>query len=74
MDRGAWRAAVHGVAKSRTRLSDFTSRHVIEFNKVYNKIKRELQRSLIYHLHRLLSYQHHSPEWYFYQGLNYIDT
>ena len=25
MDRGAWRATVHGVAKSRTRLSDFTS-------------------------------------------------
>ena len=24
MDRGAWRAAVHGVAKSWTRLSDFT--------------------------------------------------
>ena len=24
MDGGAWRAAVHGVAKSRTRLSDFT--------------------------------------------------
>ena len=24
MDRGAWSAAVHGVAKSRTRLSDFT--------------------------------------------------
>ena len=24
MDREAWRAAVHGVAKSRTRLSDFT--------------------------------------------------
>ena len=24
MDRGAWRAAVHGVAKSRTQLSDFT--------------------------------------------------
>ena len=24
MDRGAWKAAVHGVAKSRTRLSDFT--------------------------------------------------
>ena len=25
MDRGAWRAAIHGVAKSWTRLSDFTS-------------------------------------------------
>ena len=24
MDGGAWRAAAHGVAKSRTRLSDFT--------------------------------------------------
>ena len=25
MDRGAWKPAVHGVVKSRTRLSDFTS-------------------------------------------------
>ena len=25
MDRGDWRATIHGVAKSRTRLSDFTS-------------------------------------------------
>ena len=24
MDRESWRAAIHGVAKSRTRLSDFT--------------------------------------------------
>ena len=24
MDRGAWQAAVHGVAKSRTRLNNFT--------------------------------------------------
>ena len=24
MDRGAWRATVHGVTKGRTRLSDFT--------------------------------------------------
>ena len=27
MDGGAWWAAVHGVAKSRTRLSDFTFMH-----------------------------------------------
>ena len=28
MDGGAWWATVHGVAKSRTRLNDFTSPHV----------------------------------------------
>ena len=27
MDRGAWRATIHGVAKSRTLLSDFTHTH-----------------------------------------------
>ena len=27
MDKGAWQATVHGVAKSRTRLGDFTSLH-----------------------------------------------
>ena len=27
MNGGAWRAAVHGVAKSQTRLSDFTFTH-----------------------------------------------
>ena len=33
MDGGAWKAAVHGVAESRTRLSDFTFTfhfHVLE--------------------------------------------
>ena len=29
MDRGAWRATVYGVAKSRTRLGDFTLLHFI---------------------------------------------
>ena len=29
-DREAWRAAVHGVTKSRTQLSDFTSLHFQE--------------------------------------------
>ena len=30
MDRKAWRAAIHGVAKSRTRLSDWTELSVPE--------------------------------------------
>ena len=29
MDREAWRAAVHGVTKSRTRLSDQTTKHLL---------------------------------------------
>ena len=29
MDGGAWWATVHGVAKSQTRLSDFTSLHLV---------------------------------------------
>ena len=30
MDREAWHAAIHGVAKSQTRLSDFNSFHFID--------------------------------------------
>ena len=29
LDRGAWQATVHGVAKSRTRLSNFTLSHIV---------------------------------------------
>ena len=36
MDRGAWWAAVHGVAKSRTRLSDFT------FTFHFNELEKEM--------------------------------
>ena len=31
MDRGAWRATVHGVAKSRTQLSHFTFTFTLRF-------------------------------------------
>ena len=34
MDRGAWQAAVHGVAKSRTRMSDFTYTFTLDILKV----------------------------------------
>ena len=36
MDGGAWLAAVHGVAKSRTRLSDFT------FTFYFHALKKEM--------------------------------
>ena len=35
MDRGAWRATVHGIAKSRTRLSDFTQVNIEYVFQVY---------------------------------------
>ena len=38
MDREAWRAAVHGVTKSRTRLSDWTE--------LYTKLVKELTHSI----------------------------
>ena len=34
MDRGAWKAIVHGVTKSRTQLSDFTLLSFAEDDKV----------------------------------------
>ena len=36
MDGGAWKAAVHGVARGRTRLSDFT------FNFHFNALEKEM--------------------------------
>ena len=36
MDREAWRAAIHGVAKSQTRLSDFT------FTFHFHALKKEM--------------------------------
>ena len=36
MDREAWRAAVHGVAKSQTQLSDWTELNSVQEIKVYS--------------------------------------
>ena len=36
MDRGAWWAAIHGVAEGRTRLSDFT------FNFHFDAVEKEM--------------------------------
>ena len=33
MDREAWRAAIHGVVKSRTQLSDWTEHQLLRDNK-----------------------------------------
>ena len=35
MDREAWRAAIHGVAKSRTRLSNLTELKRVSYKKQY---------------------------------------
>ena len=43
MDGGAWWAAVHGIAKSRTRLSDFTS----TFHFIMHW-RRKWQRTLVF--------------------------
>ena len=37
MDREAWRAAIHGVAKSRTRLSDWNELNWAMFNVLYRQ-------------------------------------
>ena len=42
MDRGAWWAAVHGVAKSQTRLSDFT------FTFDFHVLEKEMQPTPVF--------------------------
>jgi len=45
MDGGAWKAAVHGVAKSRTRLSDFT--FTFHFHALEKEMATQLQCSCL---------------------------
>ena len=43
MDGGAWWATVHGAAKSRTRLSDFTLPHLTPWKKTYDQPRHILK-------------------------------
>ena len=52
LDKEAWRAAVHGVAKSRTRLSDWT-----ELTEHFKKLKKQTFFSLFKPLFRSLDPQ-----------------
>ena len=45
MDREAWRAAIHGVAKSRTRLSNWTELNWTQFKGWWNMKRRHLLQS-----------------------------
>ena len=44
MDREAWHAAVHGVTKSRTRLSDWTELNWILLSSYHNNISNDLRK------------------------------
>ena len=55
MDREAWRAAVHGVAKSRTQLSDWTE---LNSNYKYSYISQSFEPDYVG------SYEHVKPEIY----------
>ena len=48
MDRGAWWAIVHGVAKSRTRLSDFTFTFLLYSKVIQLRVHDQLSRSVTY--------------------------
>ena len=46
MDREAWRAAIHGVAKSRTRLSDWTELNWTNFQNQQTSLPQQVQVTL----------------------------
>ena len=51
IDREAWRAAIHGVAKSRTRLSDLTELKRVSYKKQYEFMLVSLFEVVAYFLH-----------------------
>ena len=46
--QGAWRAVIHGVAKSWTQLSDWTELNLVHYNKPKLTLKKSIFRSLLY--------------------------
>ena len=55
MDREAWRAVVHGVTKSRTRLSDWTELNdIIKENVVFNVKKSSRKKKNNYAVYTLV--------------------
>ena len=56
MDREAWHAAIHGVAKSRTRLSDWTELIVDLYNVVLVSAVQQIESAIYTYIHSLLNY------------------
>ena len=58
MDRKAWRAAIHGVAKSRTRLSDWT-----ELSGLYLWVQCDFMSFMIYIYRKIIYFWRVSLTW-----------
>ena len=58
MDREAWRAAIHGVAKSRTRLSDWT-----ELSGLYLWVQCDFMSFMIYIYRKIIYFWRVSLTW-----------
>ena len=58
MDREAWRTAIHGIAKSRTRLSDWTELNPLLFCQWYENWTHQFSIPSCSHLYISLSHSH----------------
>ena len=72
MDREAWHAAVHGVAKSRTRLSDWTELNWIK--RFSNKVKWQNQYNIVKLKNKLKKNEHQKKKEIRFWNLNIFHT